>query len=306
VGRELQRALAPLAPVVALGRLGRDGLSGDLTDLAGIRRTIAHVQPTVILNAAAYTAVDQAESDPETAQRINGEAPGVMAEAAAELGAWLIHYSTDYVFPGDGTTPWTEQDTPAPLSVYGRTKWAGEQGIAAATPRHLILRTSWVYGLQGKNFPRTLLRLAGTRTSLDVVEDQVGAPTGADLIADVTSHLVARVLGGEGASATAASDLAGIYHLAPSGETTWWALARFLLMRARAQGLSLCLDPDQIRPVSTEAFGAPAPRPANSRLDTSKLRSRFGLHLPPWEAGLERWLQVVTESFHTLPSHPSS
>ncbi len=309
MGRELQRSLAPLGPVLALGRRGQGGFCGDLNDLSGIAATIRAVRPRLVVNAAAYTAVDRAESPAEapTALRVNGEAPGVMAEAAASSGAWLVHYSTDYVFSGHGSAPWRESDPPAPASVYGQTKWVGEQAIAAATRHHIILRTSWVYGLEGRNFPRTLLRLAATRTTLDVVDDQVGAPTGADLVADITAHIAARLRGSRsgGSPGSHASDSpnawGGVYHLAPRGETTWWALARFLVTRARKWGLPLLLDPAQIRPVPTEAFGAPAPRPANSRLATAKLEQHFGLQMPSWEAGVERWLRVVVESCRSVP-----
>lgn len=296
VGWELQRALAPLGEVVALGRQGGEGLCGDLTDLAGIAATVRTVAPQVIVNAAAYTAVDRAESEPEIAMRVNGHAPGALAIEAEHIGAWLVHYSSDYVFPGSGNAAWTEHDTPGPLSAYGQSKLAGEKAVQGGCSRHVILRTSWVYGLRGANFPKTMLRLALTRDKLDVVDDQIGAPTGADLIADITAHIL-RDIDRNPQDASAG----GLYHLAAAGETSWWAYARFVLDRARREGLPLQVAPDHVRGIPSEAYAAPAPRPHNSRLNTERLQRRFGLHLPPWEHGVARLVDELIPALKNTP-----
>lgn len=290
VGWELQRALAPLGQLVALDRAGSGELSGDLGDMPALERTVRTVQPQVIVNAAAYTAVDKAESEPDLAQAINALAPGVLAREAARCNALLVHYSTDYVFDGSGNAPWKESDPTGPLSVYGRTKLEGEQAIAASGCRHLILRTSWVYGARGGNFARTMLRLAGERDSLSVINDQVGAPTGADLLADVTAHAIRHVL-----PPMRRNDLtpSGIYHLAAAGETSWHGYARFVLQQARQAGLALKAGPEQIRPIPTADYPTPAKRPHNSRLDTTRLKNTFGLHLPHWETGVARLLAEI-------------
>jgi dTDP-4-dehydrorhamnose reductase len=230
VGWELQRSLAPLGDVVALGSRQEGGLCGDFKDPEGVARTVWQVRPDVIVNAAAYTAVDKAEADADTAMQVNAGTPGAIAEAARALGAWIVHYSTDYVFDGSGSRPWREGDATGPLNIYGRTKLAGEQRIAAANPRHLILRTSWVYGARGGNFARTMLRLAAEREQLKVIDDQVGAPTGADLLADVTAHAVRGLQGG--------AAHAGIYHVAAAGETSWNGYARFVVAKAQQAGRS--------------------------------------------------------------------
>lgn len=287
VGWELQRSLAPLGELTALDRHSTD-LCGDLADLGGIATTVRSVRPDVIVNAAAYTAVDKAESDAATAHTVNAEAPGVLAEAASAIGAWLVHYSTDYVFDGHGNEPWNESDPTGPLGVYGQTKLEGEQRIAALCARHLILRTSWVYGARGGNFAKTMLRLARERDRLTVINDQFGAPTGADLLADVTAHMVRNVVSG-------ASDcLAGIYHAAAAGETSWHGYAHFVVDWASAAGLTLKTSPDGVEPVPTTAFPTPAVRPHNSRLNTAKLRDGFGLHLPAWQQGVARMLTEIT------------
>ncbi|MBC5786294.1 dTDP-4-dehydrorhamnose reductase [Ramlibacter sp. USB13] len=283
VGWELRRSLAPLGEVLALDRAGADGLGADLTDPDAVARTVRSVRPDVVVNAAAYTAVDKAESEADTAALVNAVAPGAMAAAAAELGAWFVHYSTDYVFDGSGTQPWREGDPTGPLSVYGRTKLAGEQRIAAANPRHLILRTSWVYAARGGNFAKTMLRLAREREKLTVIDDQHGAPTGADLLADVTAHAIRSLAAGSGRP--------GTYHVAAAGETTWNGYARFVVGQALQAGENLKAGPEQVAPVPTSAFPTPARRPHNSRLDTSSFRSTFGLVLPPWQQGVERMLQ---------------
>lgn len=285
VGWELQRSLAPLGEVVALGSAGEDGLCGDLADSEGIARTIRAVRPDAIVNAAAYTAVDKAESEADRAVQVNAVAPGVMAAEAARLGAWLVHYSTDYVFDGSGSRPWREDDPTGPLSVYGRSKLAGEQRIAAAHAKHLVLRTSWVYAARGGNFAKTMLRLARERDRLTVIDDQFGAPTGADLLADVTAHALRSLAAGSGQ--------AGVYHVAAAGETTWNGYARFVVGKAQQAGENLKAGPDQVAPVPTSAFPTPARRPHNSRLDTSRFRAAFGLALPSWEQGVARMLQEI-------------
>jgi dTDP-4-dehydrorhamnose reductase len=288
VGWELQRALTPLGEVVALDQDGENGLVGDLTDEIGLRATIAAVSPNVIVNAAAYTAVDRAESEPELVHRINAASLGVLAEEAVRHDTLLVHYSTDYVFDGSGERPWREDDLPAPLSVYGKSKLAGEEAILASKCRHLILRTSWVYDMHGENFARTMLKLAGERERLTVIADQIGAPTGADLLADVTAHLVRSVLGDP------VPHPGGLYHLAAAGETNWHAYANFIIDEARRRGMALKVK--EIVPIRSTDWQAAAVRPLNSRLDTTRLRTDFGLHLPDWQFGVMRLLDQVLDS----------
>ncbi len=290
VGWELQRSLGVLGEVVALSHHGNDGLCGDLADLEGLARTVRQVGPQVIVNAAAYTAVDKAESEPDLAHRLNAQAPGVLAREAQQLGAWLVHYSTDYVFDGSGATPWSEDDPVAPLGVYGRTKLEGEQQILQSGCRHLIFRTSWVYGARGGNFAKTMLRLARERDQLHVIDDQIGAPTGADLLADVTAHALRQVLPAVGHNYLAQS---GIYHLAAGGETSWHDYARFVLEMSRQAGVDLKVQPEQVQPIPSTAYPTPARRPHNSRLNTAKLRGMFGLTLPPWRQGVARMLTEI-------------
>lgn len=288
VGWELRRALSPLGAVIALGSqadANPQGLCGNLADLPGVAQTLHAVQPALIVNAAAHTAVDKAEAEPDLAHRINALAPGMLASEAARLGAWLVHYSTDYVFDGSGHTPWHEGDTPAPLSVYGRTKQEGERAVAT-NPKHLIFRTSWVYGARGGNFAKTMLRLAAERDSLQVINDQCGAPTSAELLADVTAHAVR--------AAIDKPELAGLYHCAASGETSWHGYARFVLHTAREMGWALKAGPDQVHAIATANYPTPAQRPLNSRLDTRKLQQAFGLHMPPWQQGVVRMLTEIT------------
>jgi len=289
VGWELQRSLAVLGDVVALDHDSSE-LCGNFTDLTGLAQTVRAVQPQVIVNAAAHTAVDKAESEPELARAINALAPGVLAQAAADQNALLVHYSTDYVFDGSGNRPWRESDTPAPLSVYGRTKLEGEEAITASGCRHLIFRTSWVYGARGGNFAKTMLRLAREREQLTVIDDQIGAPTGADLLADVTAHAIRHVL-----PPMRHNDLtpSGIYHVAAAGETSWHGYARFVLQRAQAAGQALKAGPQQVQPIATTAYPTPARRPHNSRLDTTRLQNTFGLNLPPWQVGVARMLDEI-------------
>jgi len=286
VGWELQRSLAPLGEVVALGSDSRT-LCGDFTDLDGIVDTVRTVEPDIIVNAAAYTAVDKAESEPALARTINALAPGVLAEEAKQSGAWLIHYSTDYVFDGSGDQPWLETDPFAPLSVYGKTKLEGEEAIRATGCRHLIFRTSWVYAARGNNFAKTMLRLARERDQLTVINDQIGAPTGADLLADVTAHAL-RV-------ALQRPEVSGLYHLAADGQTSWHEYARLVIEFARQAGIKIKVAPEAIQPVPTSAFPLPAPRPKNSRLATGKLQNTFELNLPPWQSGMTRILTEILE-----------
>ncbi len=289
VGWELQRSLAPLGELIALDRHSVD-MCGDLGNLAGLAATVQRVRPDVIVNAAAHTAVDKAESEPEVARTLNALAPGVLAREAASLGALLVHFSTDYVFDGSGQRPWAESDAPAPLNVYGQTKLEGEQLIQAAGPRHLILRTSWVYAARGGNFARTMLRLARERDSLNVIDDQWGAPTGAELIADASAHAIRQVL-------QCPAD-AGLYHLTASGETSWCGYANRVLATAESSRAAIkdeSLQPPPLKariasPIATSAYPTPARRPLNSRLDTRKLQTTFGLTLPPWQAGVARML----------------
>jgi len=283
VGWELQRSLAPLGELIALD-FDSVGLCGNFTDLEGLAATVRKVAPDVIVNAAAHTAVDKAESEPELARTINALAPCVLAIEAQQLGAWLVHYSTDYVFDGSGSAPWRETDSPAPLSVYGRTKLEGEQAVARCK-RHLIFRTSWVYAARGGNFAKTMLRLARERDKLTVIADQIGAPTGAELLADITAHTLLTV--------KSQPELSGLYHLAAGGETSWHGYARHVIEYARLRGMEIKVAPEAVLPIPTKAYPLPAPRPLNSRLNTSKLQTAFGVVLPEWQRGVERMLDEV-------------
>ncbi len=286
VGWELQRALAPLGELTALGRSAANGLCGDLANAEALAASVRRLAPDVIVNAAAYTAVDRAESEPAQAEAVNGSAPGMLAELARELDAWLLHYSTDYVFDGSGTRPWREDDPTGPLNTYGRSKLAGEEAIRAAGGRHLILRTSWVYAARGGNFARTMLRLAGERERLSVVDDQVGAPTGAELIADVSAHALR--------AAIERPQLAGSYHLAAAGETSWCGYARHVIDFARRHGQRLAVA--EVAAIPTADFPTPARRPLNSRLDCRRLQHAFDLALPPWQQGVERMLTEILDT----------
>lgn len=286
VGWELQRSLSPLCEVLALDRHST-AHCGDLSQPERVAQTVRDYRPDVIVNAAAHTAVDKAESEPDVARCLNATAPAALAQAAAEIGAWLVHYSTDYVFNGQGELPWQEGDATGPLSVYGQTKLEGEQAIAASGCQHLIFRTSWVYAARGGNFAKTMLRLAGERERLTVIDDQHGAPTGADLIADVTAHAIRQVM------ANSAPTLSGIYHLVASGETTWHGYASHVIAQARALQPAQALKVSDIAPVPTSAFPTPAQRPLNSRLSTHKLQHAFGLVLPPWQQGVNRMLSEI-------------
>ena len=287
VGWELQRSLAPLGEVIALDH-DSSPLCGSFTDLSGLVATIRAVAPDVIVNAAAHTAVDKAESEPELARTLNALAPGVLADEAQKLGAWLVHYSTDYVFDGSGDTPRRESDPTGPLSVYGRTKLEGEQAVARCS-RHLIFRTSWVFAARGANFAKTMLRLASERESLSVIADQIGAPTGAELLADVTAHALRTVRSRPADFA----DLAGVYHLVAGGQTSWHGFACHVLDYARSRGQNLKVAPDAVRAITTADYPTPARRPLNSRLDTTRLRQTFGVCLPEWKIAVDRMLDEI-------------
>lgn len=249
---------------------------------------IRGISPDAIVNAAGYTAVDKAESDVAAAEAVNARAPGVIGEEAARLGAWVVHFSTDYVF--DGTKPgfYREDDAANPQSVYGRTKRDGELALQASGARHLIFRTSWIAGAHGSNFVKTMLRLAADRDSLRVVADQFGAPTPAALLADATAQLVRQV------QREGAADFPfGLYHLVPAGEANWHEYARFVVSEALHSGKRLRARPDDIMPISTAEYPTAARRPANSRLDTSRLRRTFGLEMPPWQSGIQHLLQQI-------------
>ncbi len=285
VGWELQRSLSLLGDLVACDFDSPGDMKADFSQPESLAPLVRRERPDVIVNAAAHTAVDKAESEPELAQALNATAPGVLAREAATLGAWLLHYSTDYVFDGSGEAPRDEDAPTAPMSVYGRTKLEGEELVRASGCRHLILRTSWVYAARGGNFARTMLRLAAERDSLNVIDDQIGAPTGADLLADVSVHVLRRAL--------QQPDLAGTYHCVAAGETSWHGYARFVIDWARANGQPVRVAADAVRPIATSAYPTPARRPLNSRLATARLQSTFGLQLPPWQAGVERMLHEV-------------
>jgi dTDP-4-dehydrorhamnose reductase len=320
VGWALQRSLSPLGEVIALDRHGlrprddeeegpryeeerprddqesslraqrsnpndvslraqRSNLCGDLTNLDGLARTVATVRPDVIVNAAAYTAVDKAESEADVCRAINTDAVAVLARAASPMGALLVHYSTDYVFNGSGDAPWVETDVIGPLNVYGQSKLDGEKAIALSGCTSLVFRTSWVYGLHGGNFAKTMLRLAQEREQLKVINDQCGAPTSAELIAHVTAQAIGATQGNLA--------LRGLYHLAAAGQTTWHGYAQRLIEQARGQHPDAPWKVQSIEPVLTSAFPTAAQRPHNSRLNTQKLQSAFGLTLPRWEAGVD-------------------
>jgi dTDP-4-dehydrorhamnose reductase len=298
VGWELQRSLAPLGELIALGRDARanpQGWCGDLTQVDALVSTLREIRPDVIVNAAAHTAVDRAESEPELAHQVNARGPEVLAEEAQKLGAWVVHYSTDYVFDGTGDIPWREDDATGPQNVYGASKRAGELALAQSCSRHIILRTSWVYGTRGANFAKTMLRLAATRPTLNVINDQFGTPTGADLLADVTAHIVRQVTTMDGAGSEALH--AGVYHLAAAGQTTWFDYANFVIQQAlQAQGATKIIA-TQVNPVDRAAFETAARRPLNSRLNAHKLQSVFRLRLPPWEAGVARMLSEINYDY---------
>ncbi|MDP1766284.1 MAG: dTDP-4-dehydrorhamnose reductase [Methylotenera sp.] len=286
VGWELQRSLAPLGELICLDSESAD-FCGDFTNLEGIAQTIRAIAPDIIVNAAAHTAVDKAESETELARIINALAPAILANEAKQIGAWLVHYSTDYVFDGSGDKPWQETDVTAPLSVYGNTKLEAEKAIVASGCKHLIFRTSWVYAARGGNFAKTMLKLAQERDVLKVINDQVGAPTGADLLADVTAHAIR--------SAMLRPEVSGLYHLVASGQTSWHGYAKFVIDYARQAGVDIKVVAEAIQPVPSTAFPTAAKRPLNSRLDTNKLQNTFDLKLPHWQSGVIRMLAETLE-----------
>lgn len=279
VGWELQRALAPLGKVIALD-VHTQEYCGDFSNPEGVAETVRRIKPDVIVNAAAHTAVDKAESERDFAQLLNSTSVEAIAKEAAAIGAWLVHYSTDYVFPGDGVTPWSEDDTTGPLNTYGETKLAGEVAVQKYCPKHLIFRTSWVYAGKGNNFAKTMLRLAKDREELSIINDQFGAPTGAELLADCTAHAIRTAL--------SKPEVAGLYHLVASGSTTWFDYANLVFAEAQINDFKLALK--QTLPVATSAYPTPARRPNNSRLDNRKFQDTFNLTLPSWDIGVKRML----------------
>lgn len=279
VGWELQRSLAPLGNLIAVD-VHSSEYCGDFSNPEGVAETVRRIKPDVIVNAAAHTAVDKAESEAEFAQLLNATSVEAIAKEAAKIGAWVVHYSTDYVFPGNGEEPWRETDATAPLNVYGETKLAGEKALQANCARHLIFRTSWVYVGKGNNFAKTMLRFAKERTEMSVINDQFGAPTGAELLADCTAHAI-RV-------ALKQPDVAGLYHLVASGVTTWHDYAALVFDEARKAGIELAIT--TLNAVPTSAYPTPARRPNNSRLNTDKFQQNFDLVLPAWETGVKRML----------------
>lgn len=279
VGWELQRGLAPLGTVVALDRYGRAGLCGDLESPQGIVATLGQVRPDVIVNAAAYTAVDNAEQQRQQATRINAAAPEQLAAYARRTGALLVHYSTDYVFDGSGEQPWRETDATGPLNHYGASKLAGERAIQASGCQHLIFRTSWVYGANGNNFMKTMLNLARNRDSLSIVSDQIGAPTPARLIAEVSALAIHRRIS------------SGIYHLTPAGETSWYGFACEIFAQATGLGEALKIDLGKVKAIASSEYRTSAVRPLNSRLAIEKLQSALGIQLPCWQDQLTLTLQ---------------
>jgi dTDP-4-dehydrorhamnose reductase len=284
VGWELQRSLAPLGELVAVDFDSTD-YCGDFTNLVGLAETIRAIAPDIIVNAAAHTAVDKAESEPELARTINALAPAVLAQEARQLGAWLVHYSTDYVFDGSGNEPWIETSPTGPLSVYGQTKLEGEDAIRASGCKHLIFRTSWVYAARGGNFAKTMLRLAKERDLLTVIDDQIGVPTGADLLADITAHAIRTAL--------QRPEVSGLYHVVAGGQTSWHGYAGFVIDFARQAGVAIKVSQEAILPVPTSAFPTPATRPNNSLLNTNKLQQTFSLTLPHWQTGVARMLTEI-------------
>ncbi len=280
LGWELQRSLSVLGRVTALGHAEADFAQPD-----AVAQAVRALRPDVIVNAAAHTAVDKAESEPAHARLLNATTPGRLAQEAAQLGAWLVHYSTDYVFDGSGDQPWREQDATGPLSVYGATKLEGEQLIQQSGCQHLILRTSWVYAARGGNFAKTMLRLASERDRLTVIDDQWGAPTGADLLADVTAHAIRHL--------QARPQDGGLYHCAASGQTTWHSYAKYVIAQARQAQPAIQIKAKEIAPIPTSAYPTPAWRPLNSRLDCSRLQATFGLTLPDWQQGVARMLAEI-------------
>ena len=273
LGRALEARLRRVGEITSWGRDDADFLKP-----LQLRDLVLATKADVIVNAAAYTAVDQAESEPELAHAINGVAPAVLAKAALDIGCKLIHYSTDYVFDGSSDTPWTENSPTSPINVYGQSKLAGEQAIQNSGCQHLIFRTSWVYAKEGNNFAKTMLRLAQERDALSVIDDQIGAPTDAAWLADITAQVIA-------------SPISGLFHAVPAGETSWHGYASYLIAKARAMGFPIKVSPKSIRAVASSEYVTAAKRPHSSRLDCSKLTTIFGITLPPWQQGIDQLLE---------------
>lgn len=286
LGWELQRSLACLGELIVLGTDSQD-LCGDFTNLDGIAETVRSVKPDIIVNAAAHTAVDKAESEADLCRKINASAPAMLAQEAKSIGAWLIHYSTDYVFDGSGDKPWSETAATGPLSIYGKTKLEGEEAIIASGCQYLIFRTSWVYAARGGNFAKTMLKLAADRDSLNVVSDQFGAPTGAELLADASAHAIRTAL--------QHPEVSGLYHLVAGGQTSWHEYACFVIELARQAGVEIRVTAEAIHPVPTSSFPTPAKRPGNSRLNCNKFQATFDLYLPHWQSGVTRMLTEILE-----------
>lgn len=284
VGWELQHSLAPLGQLKACNRNAVDLMNPDV-----LRAVIRDYCPNVIVNAAAYTAVDKAESEPDRAECINSKAVELLANETKRLNAWLLHYSTDYIFDGTKSGLYVETDKPNPLGVYGRTKLQGEQAIRQSGCRSLVFRTSWVYAARGSNFVRTIVRLAVERDTLDVVSDQVGAPTSAELIAGVTALCLYRVTRDKAFGEQAG----GAYHLTSAGETSWYGLAGYLLDGMQGLGIELCLRSENVHPVTTAEYRSTAKRPLNSRLDTRKLTDTFGIYPPPWQFHMQKLISEL-------------
>ena len=285
VGWELQRSLAPLGEVISLDRNGLNQWCGDLSKPDQIYQTIVDIAPNVVVNASAYTVVDLAETEQDMANLINYVAVGKIAEACAQIKALLVHYSTDYVFDGEGVSVFNEADALKPLNIYGKTKALGEQAIQNAQCNYLIFRTSWVFAQKGKNFLKTMLALSQQREELSIIDDQIGAPTSAELIADVSAHAIVQTLRDQ--------TKIGIYHLVASGETSWFEYANYIFEQAKSLGVNLAIQ--QVNPIPTAAYPTPAKRPHNSRLNNQKIQHAFQIYLPDWKVHVQR---TVIEVFH--------
>jgi len=285
VGWELQRSLAPLGEVISLDRNGLNQWCGDLSKPDQIYQTIVDIAPNVVVNASAYTVVDLAETEQDMANLINYVAVGKIAEACAQIKALLVHYSTDYVFDGEGVSVFNEADALKPLNIYGKTKALGEQAIQNAQCNYLIFRTSWVFAQKGKNFLKTMLYLSQQREELSIIDDQIGAPTSAELIADVSAHAIVQTLRDQ--------TKIGIYHLVASGETSWFEYANYIFEQAKNLGVNLAIQ--QVNPIPTAAYPTPAKRPHNSRLNNQKIQHAFQIYLPDWKVHVQR---TVIEVFH--------
>lgn len=287
VGFELMKTLAPLGRVV-----GVDVKECDLSQSAAIEALLDKVSPDIIVNPAAYTAVDKAESEPTIAHAVNAQAPKILARYAARHNIPIIHFSTDYVFDGNKEGAYLEDDAANPASVYGKTKWLGEEAVRKMAAKHVIIRTSWVFGSHGVNFLKTMLKLAQERDKLSIVSDQVGAPTSAGLLAEATAQIIKELL------EPGAYKKYGTYHVVAKGETSWYGYAKLVVEKANALGLSTKISADQIKPIKTSEYPVPAPRPANSRLDTTKVRSVFSVRLPTWQSEVEKVVKILLKEGH--------